>query len=138
MQTPGSPNLHNRDQVATISNLAPQASNILYVQVRRCKRQPGIFERLQITGVPEPSDDVAAGQRASAWPSVSDDAKKFVSEEHHVYLRPVFGFFDWLRWTPMNVIHCFKRRACLVSAFALLVGQAISAHAQTVLIDFGR
>ncbi len=31
VQTPGSPNLHNRDTVATIGGLAPQASNILYV-----------------------------------------------------------------------------------------------------------
>ena len=37
----------------------------------------------------------------------------------------------------MNVIRGFMRRACLVSAFALLVGQAVSATAQTVLIDFG-
>jgi hypothetical protein len=37
----------------------------------------------------------------------------------------------------MNVIRFFKVRACLVSALALLVGQAFFAHAQTVLIDFG-
>jgi hypothetical protein len=37
----------------------------------------------------------------------------------------------------MNVIHLSMRRACLVPAFALLVGQAIFAHAQSVLIDFG-
>ena len=37
----------------------------------------------------------------------------------------------------MNVIRSFVRRACLVSAFALLVGQAVSSIAQTVLIDFG-
>ncbi len=36
----------------------------------------------------------------------------------------------------MNVIFSFKR-ASLVSAFVLLVGQALSSHAQTVLIDFG-
>jgi hypothetical protein len=32
VQTPGSPNLHNRDTVLTLSNVAPQTSNILYVQ----------------------------------------------------------------------------------------------------------
>jgi len=36
----------------------------------------------------------------------------------------------------MNVIY-FYRRACLVAATAFLVGQAISIHAQTVLVDFG-
>jgi hypothetical protein len=35
----------------------------------------------------------------------------------------------------MNVIFDFKGRACLVLTLALLVGQAFSAHAQTVLID---
>jgi hypothetical protein len=37
----------------------------------------------------------------------------------------------------MNVIHALMRRASLVPALALLVGQALFAHAQTVLIDFG-
>src|SRR5436190_8747757 len=37
----------------------------------------------------------------------------------------------------MNVICVFYRRACLVIALATLVGQAISVHAQTVLVDFG-
>jgi hypothetical protein len=37
----------------------------------------------------------------------------------------------------MNVIRIVVRLACLVSVFALLVGQAISCFAQTVLIDFG-
>lgn len=37
----------------------------------------------------------------------------------------------------MNVIIFSKRRACLVVAWAMLVGQASFAGAQTVLIDFG-
>jgi hypothetical protein len=37
----------------------------------------------------------------------------------------------------MNVICIFYRRACLVTAMAILVGQAISVRAQTVLVDFG-
>jgi hypothetical protein len=37
----------------------------------------------------------------------------------------------------MNVICYLMRRACLVSTFVLLVGQAFSSSAQTVLIDFG-
>ena len=37
----------------------------------------------------------------------------------------------------MNVINTLLQRACLGSAFALLVGQALMAPAQTVLIDFG-
>src|SRR5262245_43090963 len=37
----------------------------------------------------------------------------------------------------MNVIRRYRRLACPVPALALLVGQAIFANAQTVLIDFG-
>jgi len=37
----------------------------------------------------------------------------------------------------MNVIYFFYRRACLVIAIAVLVGQAVSTRAQTVLLDFG-
>jgi hypothetical protein len=37
----------------------------------------------------------------------------------------------------MNVIYDLKRNACLVSAFVLLVGQAVFCNAQTVLVDFG-
>ena len=32
VQTPGSPNLHNRDRVLTLSGIAPQAGNIFYVE----------------------------------------------------------------------------------------------------------
>jgi hypothetical protein len=37
----------------------------------------------------------------------------------------------------MNVIQVTKHRACLVVAAAILVGQAVSLRAQTVLLDFG-
>jgi hypothetical protein len=57
VQTPGSPNLHNRDKVATISGLSPQASNILYVQFVGKNGSLGYLNDFQITGapVPEPS-----------------------------------------------------------------------------------
>ena len=55
MQQPGSPNLHNRDKVATISNLAPQASNILYVQFTGAGGSLGYLNAMQISVVPEPS-----------------------------------------------------------------------------------
>jgi len=55
VQTPGSAHLHNRDQVATISNLAPQASNILYVQFVGSNGGLGYLNDFQITAVPEPS-----------------------------------------------------------------------------------
>jgi hypothetical protein len=55
VQTPGSPHLHNRDTVATISNLAPQASNILYVQFVGSNGGLGYLNDFQITAVPEPS-----------------------------------------------------------------------------------
>jgi hypothetical protein len=51
----GSGNLHNRDQVATISNLSPQASNILYVQFTGAQGGNGYLNSMQITGVPEPA-----------------------------------------------------------------------------------
>ena len=37
----------------------------------------------------------------------------------------------------MNVILRLQRRACLVSALVILVGQALSSSAETLLIDFG-
>jgi hypothetical protein len=55
VQQPGSPNLHNRDTVATISGLSPQASNILYVQFVGAGGGLGYLNALQITAVPEPS-----------------------------------------------------------------------------------
>jgi hypothetical protein len=55
VQTPGSPNLHNRDQVATISNLSPQASNILYVQFVGSQGGLGYLNDFQIKAIPEPS-----------------------------------------------------------------------------------
>lgn len=56
VQTPGSPNLHNRDTVLTLSNLLPQASNILYVQFTGGNGHFGYLNSMQIAGsaVPEP------------------------------------------------------------------------------------
>jgi hypothetical protein len=55
VQTPGSPHLHNRDTVATLSNLSPQASNILYVEFVGTNNNLGYLNDLMITVVPEPS-----------------------------------------------------------------------------------
>jgi hypothetical protein len=55
-QTPGSPHLHNRDTVATLSDIAPQASDILYVQFVGINGGEGYLNDMQITAViPEPS-----------------------------------------------------------------------------------
>jgi hypothetical protein len=54
-QTPGSPNLHNRDQVATLSGVAPQASNILYVQFVGSGGSLGYLNSMSLTAIPEPS-----------------------------------------------------------------------------------
>jgi hypothetical protein len=57
VQTPGSPNLHNRDAFATISGLAPQASNILYVQFVGAQGGLGYLNSFELIGspVPEPT-----------------------------------------------------------------------------------
>lgn len=55
VQTPGSPWLHNRDTVATINGISPQASNILYVQFVGSQGGLGYLNDMQITAVPEPS-----------------------------------------------------------------------------------
>ena len=55
VQTPGMPWLHNRDTVATLSNLSPQASNILYVEFVGTNNNVGYLNDLMITAVPEPS-----------------------------------------------------------------------------------
>lgn len=55
VQQPGSPNLHNRDTVATISNVSPQTGNILYVQFVGSQGGLGYLNDFQLTGVvPEP------------------------------------------------------------------------------------
>src|SRR5262249_34847065 len=55
-QTPTMPWLHNRDTVLTLGNLAPQASNILYVQFTGAGGHFGYLNSLQIVGsIPEPS-----------------------------------------------------------------------------------
>ena len=55
VQQPGSPWLHNRDTLVTLSNLSPQASNILYVQFNGSAGGVGYLNDLRITEVPEPS-----------------------------------------------------------------------------------
>jgi hypothetical protein len=50
----GVDNAHNRDRVVTISNLAPQASNILYVGFAGANGGNGYLNALQITAIPEP------------------------------------------------------------------------------------
>jgi hypothetical protein len=49
VQSGADPSLHNRDTVATISNLSPQASNILYVQFIGSLGGPGYLNDMQIT-----------------------------------------------------------------------------------------
>jgi hypothetical protein len=46
---------HNRDTVASMSGLSPQASNILYVQFAGSTGNSGYLNALQISAVPEPS-----------------------------------------------------------------------------------
>ena len=60
VQTPGSPWLHNRDQVAVINGVAPQASNILYVQFVGSQQGLGYLNSMQISAVPEPSTLILA------------------------------------------------------------------------------
>ncbi len=52
---PGSPWLHNRDTVATLTGVAPQASDILYVQFTGAGGDFGYLNAMQITAVPEPT-----------------------------------------------------------------------------------
>jgi len=54
VQTPGAPHLHNRDQVAVLPNLAPQAGNILYLQFTGGSGGTGYLNDLQIEVIPEP------------------------------------------------------------------------------------
>jgi hypothetical protein len=61
VQTPGSPNLHNRDTVLTLSGLAPQTNNILYVQFIGSGGAEGYLNSLQVTAVPEPASLVLLG-----------------------------------------------------------------------------
>jgi hypothetical protein len=51
----GVDNAHNRDRTVTISNLAPQASNILYVGFAGANGGNGYLNALQITAIPEPA-----------------------------------------------------------------------------------
>jgi hypothetical protein len=52
---PGSPNLSNRDQVATISGISPQLNNILYVQFVGATGHYGYLNSFELSPVPEPS-----------------------------------------------------------------------------------
>ena len=47
--------LHNRNTVATISGLSPDASGILYLQFVGATGAQGFLNSMQITAVPEPS-----------------------------------------------------------------------------------
>jgi hypothetical protein len=49
------PWLHNRDTVATLSNLSPQMFNILYVKFEGINQTEGYLNALQIQEVPEPA-----------------------------------------------------------------------------------
>jgi hypothetical protein len=51
-------NLHNRDQVAVLNNIAPQAGNILYVEVDGTTTGSGYLNSLAIETVPEPGTAV--------------------------------------------------------------------------------
>lgn len=55
VQTPGSPWLHNRDKVATLSNLSPSATGLLQVNFVGAAGNQGYLNSFQLTGVPEPS-----------------------------------------------------------------------------------
>jgi hypothetical protein len=55
VQQPGSPHLHNRDTVATIDDLPPQADNILYVEFVGSRGSLGYLNAFEITAVPEPN-----------------------------------------------------------------------------------
>jgi len=55
VQLAGSPWLHNRDTVATIYGLAPQASNILYVKFIGANGNLGYLNCMQIEEIPEPA-----------------------------------------------------------------------------------
>lgn len=55
IQDPMSPWLHNRDKVATIGGLSPDASGILYVQFVGNTGNQGYLNSFQLTGVPEPA-----------------------------------------------------------------------------------
>lgn len=57
---PGSPWLHNRDTVATLSGVAPQTSDILYVEFTGADGGYGYLNAMKITAVPEPASALIA------------------------------------------------------------------------------
>ena len=54
-QTPGMPWLHNRDTLAVLNGIAPQAGDILYIQFVGSNGAEGYLNSMRITAVPEPS-----------------------------------------------------------------------------------
>lgn len=58
---PGSPWLHNRDTVATISNVAPQADDILYVEFAGVTGDVGYLNAFELEVVPEPTSLLLLG-----------------------------------------------------------------------------
>ena len=105
--------------------------------IRRRERRSGISERFADHGGSRAERAAAPGRRHRLVSGVPTTLGVSCVENITSICDQFFDYFDWLRWTPMNVIRCSMRRACLVPALALLVGQAVFAHAQTVLIDFG-
>jgi hypothetical protein len=55
IQTPAMPWLHNRDTVATLSNLSPSAGGVLYMNFVGANGNQGYLNSFQLTAVPEPS-----------------------------------------------------------------------------------
>ncbi len=57
VQSPSDASMHNRDTIATLSNLSPQASNILYVQFVGSTGNQGYLNSFELIGtaVPEPA-----------------------------------------------------------------------------------
>lgn len=55
VHTPGMPWLHNRDTVAKIGGLTPDANGILYLQFVGATGAQGFLNSMQITSVPEPN-----------------------------------------------------------------------------------
>ena len=62
----GSPWLHNRDTVATIFNVAPQASDILYVEFTGATGVDAYLNSMEISVVPEPTTFALLGLGAAA------------------------------------------------------------------------
>jgi hypothetical protein len=67
VQSPTEPSLHNRDMIATISNLSPQTSNILYVEFVGSNGGPGYLNDMRITAsTPALNGDYNADSKVDA------------------------------------------------------------------------